>query len=154
AIKDFLAHAYQAWPGPAPRYVLLLGDASYDAKDFLKAGAWDLVPSPVVRTTYLWTASDLAYAATNGDDLLPDLAIGRLPARTADEVRVLVEKIAAFETAARGLGGRAVFVADGADAAGAFEADSDEVATLAAGREVEKIYLSERGAFTPPAPPA
>ena len=59
----------------------------------------DRLPFHPVKTSYLWTASDPAYAAVNGDDLLPDLAIGRLPAgkpRTRPEV--LVDKVVAFET--------------------------------------------------------
>ncbi len=34
----------------------------------------------MVKTKYLWTASNPAYGLVNGEDILPDLAIGRLPA--------------------------------------------------------------------------
>ena len=33
ALKDFLSHAYHKWQRPAPRYVLLVGDASWDSKN-------------------------------------------------------------------------------------------------------------------------
>jgi hypothetical protein len=33
AIKDFLAHAHTRWRAPAPRFVLLIGDASWDFKN-------------------------------------------------------------------------------------------------------------------------
>ena len=33
AIKDFLEHAYTRWRAPAPRFVLLIGDASWDYKN-------------------------------------------------------------------------------------------------------------------------
>ena len=33
AIKDFLEHAYTRWRAPAPRFVLLIGDASWDFKN-------------------------------------------------------------------------------------------------------------------------
>ncbi len=33
AIRDFIAHAYQNWQPPAPRFVLLVGDASWDTKN-------------------------------------------------------------------------------------------------------------------------
>src|SRR5262249_14974461 len=36
AIKEFLEYAYHSWAGPSVRYVMLLGDASYDPKDNLK----------------------------------------------------------------------------------------------------------------------
>ena len=33
AIRDFVAHAYHHWQKPAPRFVLLVGDASWDTKN-------------------------------------------------------------------------------------------------------------------------
>ena len=33
AIRDFIAHAYENWMKPAPRFVLLVGDASWDTKN-------------------------------------------------------------------------------------------------------------------------
>jgi hypothetical protein len=33
AIRDFVAHAYHQWQPPAPRFVLLVGDASWDTKN-------------------------------------------------------------------------------------------------------------------------
>ena len=66
----------------------------------------------MVKTTYMWTASDPAYAAVNGEDILPDLAIGRLPAANVEEVERLVAKILAYETGEVTLAGTAVLVAD------------------------------------------
>ena len=37
AIRDFLEHAFHGW-ARAPRYVLLLGDASFDFKDHMRTG--------------------------------------------------------------------------------------------------------------------
>jgi hypothetical protein len=149
ALQDFLAYAYHSWKRPSPRYVVLLGDATYDPKDYLQTGVRNRIPPVMTRTTYMWTASDPAYAALNGDDLLPDVAIGRLPAATIDEARTLVEKVVAFETAGRDFSGRAVLVADNADQAGDFEANANDLAaSVLAGRSVEKIFLSEKGAST------
>ena len=146
AVKDFLSYAYHNWRQPSPRYVLLFGDATYDFKDYMGTGVENRVPPLMVKTRYLWTSSDPTYAAVNGEDLLPNLAIGRLPAATVEEARVLVEKILAYETGgdASLLGGRAVLVADNADRAGDFEADAEEIASgLLSSREVKKIYLSQ-----------
>jgi hypothetical protein len=100
----------------------------------------------IVKTSYLWTASDAAYASLNGDDVLPDLAIGRLPAATASELRLMVEKILAYESAGsmgdRGL----VLVADNSDAGGNFEANADEIASSFAAQGPRRIYLSLLGA--------
>jgi hypothetical protein len=60
-----------------------------------------------------------------------------------------VGKIVAFETAGRDLSGPAVIVADNPDQAGDFEANAREIAaTDLAGREVQTVFLSEKGAAT------
>jgi len=146
ALRDFLYYAYHQWKKPSPRYVLLLGDASYDFKDYLGTGVGNRVPALAVKTSYLWTASDPALASVNGDDPLPDLAIGRLPAATVEEARHMVEKTVSWETAVSTLRGTAVLVADNPDAAGDFEADAEAVASgVLSGRPVRKIYLAEQG---------
>jgi hypothetical protein len=100
----------------------------------------------MVKTSYLWTASDPAYGTVNGEDVLPDVAIGRLPAASAAEARVMVEKILAYETSGSILHGPVALVADDPDSAGDFEADAEEIAsTLLASRDPEKIYLGRLG---------
>jgi hypothetical protein len=145
AIKDFLTYAYHSWD-QAPRYVVLAGDGTYDFKDNLQTGVENQVPPMMVMTSYLETASDPAYAAVNGEDLLPDLAIGRLPAATIEELQTMVSKIVAFETSDHTFGGRAVLVSDNPDRAGDFVADAEALASTAlSARELEKIYLSQLG---------
>ena len=152
AIHDFIAYAYHFWQGPSPRYVVLLGDASYDYKDFLHSGTVNRVPPLLVKTSFLWTASDPAYAAVNGEDLLPDLALGRLPAASVSEAEALVEKIVAFESSGLSLSqGPAVLVADNPDLAGDFEQSAQEAAPLLApDHSVEMIFLRELGGATRP----
>ena len=147
AVKDFLSYAYHNWRQPSPRYVLLLGDATFDFKDHLQTGVTNQVPPRMVKTSYLWTASDPSYAAVNGEDILPDFSIGRLPAATVEQVQAMVEKILAYETGEAGLDRSAVvLVADNPDRAGNFEADADELAaTVLASKNPEKIYLSQLG---------
>jgi hypothetical protein len=147
ALKAFLEYAYHHWTSRAPRYVVLFGDATYDRKDYLKTGVRDRVPAWMLKTSYLWTASDPLYAAVNGEDGLPDFALGRLPAASFEEAQVLVEKVLEYEESNQSLSGRVVFVADNPDAAGDFEADSDELAARLVGRDVEKIYLRELGSW-------
>jgi hypothetical protein len=145
AVKEFLEYVYHHWQKPSVRYVVLLGDATYDHEDHLKTGVENHVPTPLRKTSYLWTASDPSYAAVNGDDGLPDFALGRLPAASADQARTLVEKLLAYEESGRDLSGPAVLVADDPDAAGDFEKDSDDIAAKLTGRDVERIYLRELG---------
>jgi hypothetical protein len=146
AIRDFLAYAYHRWSSPSPRYVLLLGDATYDPKDYAGGGAKDRIPAFMFKSSYLWTATDPAFAAVNGDDDLPDIAVGRLSASSLAEAESLVQKLVAFEASGFDLSGPAVLVADNADQAGNFEQNADEIAAgLLAGHATEKIYLSQLG---------
>jgi hypothetical protein len=147
AVRDFIAYAYHHWQEPSPRYVLLVGDATYDFKDYLQTGMTNAVPPWLVKTSYLWTASDPAYAAVNGEDLMPDLAIGRLPAASVDELRTMIEKILAYESGTSKLEAPFVLIADNADHAGNFEADAEEIsAGLLSSQTTRKIYLSRLGA--------
>jgi hypothetical protein len=107
ALKDFMTRA-RSWSRP-PRYVLLVGDASSDPKNYTGLGVLDLVPTKLVDATYLETASDDWFVDANGD-LIPDSAIGRLPVRTPDEAALLVAKITHYATASPGR--KALLVAD------------------------------------------
>jgi hypothetical protein len=149
AIHAFLSYAYHSWQPPSPRYVLLLGDATDDPRRF-QATSW---PSPLpmllTRTSYLWTASDPALGAVNGEDALPDLAIGRLPATTREDAAALVSKLLAWEESGQGMSGAAVFVADAPDAGGDFEADVEDVrASFLADRATTTLRVGELGAET------
>ncbi len=146
AVKSFLAHAFHSWARPSPRYVLLLGDASYDPRNF--AGTSPPAPLPALwtKTSYLWTVSDPLLAAVNGEDGLPDLAIGRLPATTVEQAETLVAKLLAWEDSGQGFAGRAALVADNPDAAGDFEQDVREIAqSYLASRHPELLLLREHG---------
>jgi hypothetical protein len=100
AIKDFLDHAYHNWTPPAPQYVLLVGDASYDYKDNLGLGTVNFVPSYTAFTPYMGeTLTDEWFARISGDDTVPDLYLGRLPAATKAQAAVMVDKIMTYENA-------------------------------------------------------
>ncbi|MCX5919012.1 MAG: C25 family cysteine peptidase, partial [Deltaproteobacteria bacterium] len=99
AIKDFLQRAKSSWQKP-PRFVLLVGDASYDPRNFLGYGDLDFVPTKLLDTAYLETASDDWFVDLNGDGL-PDMALGRLPVQTPQEASAMVAKIIAYEKSSR-----------------------------------------------------
>jgi hypothetical protein len=150
AVRAFLAHVYHAWSQPSPRYVLLLGDASYDPRRFVASSGPAPLPALWTRTSYLWTASDPLLAAVNGEDALPDLAIGRLPAATLGEARALVAKLLDWEDSAQGLAGAATLVADNPDTGGDFEANVRDVAESFLPGRSELLLLRELGAATRP----
>ncbi len=95
ALRDFLETARSGWRSK-PRFLLLVGDASYDPRGYLGTGDLDFVPTKLVDTAYLQTASDDWYADFQGDGL-PQLAVGRLPVQTLDEAKALVSKIVGYE---------------------------------------------------------
>jgi hypothetical protein len=149
AIREFLKYAWHSWPRPSPRYVLLLGDATDDPRRFLSTSWPSPLPALLTRTSYLWTVSDPALGAVNGEDLLPDLAVGRLPARTREEAEALVSKLLAWEDSGPGLVGHAVLVADRPDAGGDFEADVEDIrASFLSGRATTTLKVGELGAAT------
>jgi len=99
AIKDFLTYAYFNWQAPRPLYVVLIGDASMDNKDYYGYGSRNYVPTAILNDSYLGNigASDNWFAAVDGDDVLPDMFIGRLTARNSNDVAGQVNKIIRYE---------------------------------------------------------
>lgn len=95
SMRDFLQYAKNNWQTP-PQYVLLIGDGSYDPRNYQGTGYWDLVPAKIVNTVYLETASDDAIVDFN-DDGLAEMAIGRIPARTTAMVTTALTKTMTFE---------------------------------------------------------
>lgn len=95
AIRDFLQTASKAWH-TAPKYLLLNGRASLDPRNYLGFGHLDFVPTKIVPTTSLMTASDDWFSDFN-DSGMPTIATGRLPVATKDEAAAVIDKIAAYE---------------------------------------------------------
>jgi len=95
AVRDFLART-RAWKR-APKYVLFLGDASLDPRNYFGLGAFDYVPTKLVPTFYMKTASDDWFADFD-EDGVPDLAVGRLPARSLAEAETMVRRIVERDT--------------------------------------------------------
>ena len=129
AIRDFLDDAYHHWLGPPPLYVTLLGDGHYDFRNVLHSGAGNFIP-PLLRFVDPFigeTASDNRYVTVDGDDPLPDMLIGRLPANTSAEADAMVDKVIGYQTVppAGDWRNRLFFVADNSDGAGDFPALSD-----------------------------
>jgi hypothetical protein len=99
AIRDFLSYAYENWRTPAPQYVLLVGDSTYDFKDNYNRGTVNHVPAYTIFTDYMGeTVTDEYFVTISGDDALVDMYIGRLPAQSTAEATAMVNKIIAYET--------------------------------------------------------
>jgi len=113
AVRRFLQRAAREWPSPKPRYVLLVGDSDVDPLDHLEFGVPSaLLLAPRLSTSVLDVASDVVSAILDGDEL-PDLAIGRIPARDPSDVQTVLAKTVAYESAPRdGWDLRQVLVSD------------------------------------------
>jgi hypothetical protein len=137
AIKDFLKYAVSSWKRK-PRFVLFGGDASYDPRNYLGFEDRNRVPTHLIDTSILETASDDWFADFD-DDGLAELAVGRLPARTADEASVMVAKLISYDQIKSSE--EALVVADRDDGFG-FEAESRSIEPLLAGLRVNEIFRS------------
>lgn len=128
ALRDFLSHAYHSWQRPAPRFVLLVGDASWDAKNethddkqypaaafspahgtvFAEIDATrygpdaelkhrNLVPTWSYLTYDGHAAGDNWFVSVDGEDDLPEMAVGRFPVTEPSEVAAIVEKTIRYQ---------------------------------------------------------
>jgi Peptidase family C25 len=144
AIKDFLARASAQWSKP-PRYVLLVGDGSYDPRDYFHLGSFDFVPTKLVDTAFMETGSDDSLSDFNNDGI-PEIPIGRLPVRTAADADREISKIVNFSPAS--VPQTALMVAD---AQGSyfynFEQASDALIPLLPANmqsNVQKVYRAQQ----------
>ncbi|MFH1130367.1 MAG: C25 family cysteine peptidase, partial [Pseudomonadota bacterium] len=100
AIRAFMEELVKR-NGQAPKYVLLVGSATVDPRDYLAQGDRNQVPTEFIIRAYS------EYEAPADDGLLPDslretVAIGRLPARDVGRVSQWVTKLIANEGVAHG----------------------------------------------------
>jgi len=109
AIRSFFQLA-STWKH-APGAVMLLGDASLDPRNYIGTGAYDYVPTRLVNTTLLRTASDDWFTDFNNDGIA-DIPIGRIPVRTAAEAQLVLGKITSRGTPSGAWANNALFVAD------------------------------------------
>jgi uncharacterized repeat protein (TIGR01451 family)/fimbrial isopeptide formation D2 family protein len=145
AIREFLRYATSRWAAP-PRYAALIGRGTWDYKNVLGLGD-NLVPPLLAASADGLFASDIRLADLAGDDGVPEIAVGRIPVLTSQELLDYVAKVESQESAAPADWSRNVLMtADNPDEAGAFTADSDAVAALLPpDRLAEKIYLPDAG---------
>jgi hypothetical protein len=101
AIHAFLKYAYTCYKKPAPLYVLLFGDTSHYMDKFqahrLKYVSY--VPTLMSYTTsWGMTSADNGFVTASGDDILPDMYIGRFPVNSVEEAAILVHKTMDYES--------------------------------------------------------
>ena len=147
AIRNYLSYALANWT-EAPRYVVLFGDATVNPRNLncpLQSvdpggcSTWNaseanmlLTDLPFVDRFNGMIPSDYTFSLLSGNDLLPDLAVGRIPAKTAQEATNIVGKIVTYETQRQATPQawqkRLLFVADNTDGGGNFCQENQMVA--------------------------
>ncbi len=92
AIKPFLRYAYERWQSPAPTFVLLLGDASWDFK-FLRSNTVkrNFVPAYGNPPTDNW------FVSFDSGSVVPSMFIGRIPAENSVQAEQVVEKLIQYD---------------------------------------------------------
>ena len=90
SIKSYIENAYYNWENP-PEYLCLVGDADGSIS----------VPSYYVsaETGQAYGESDYPYTLIEGDDLYPEMLVGRISVRTTTELATVVNKIIGYEKA-------------------------------------------------------
>ena len=101
AIKHFLHSVYFSTDIPELRYVLLMGDTDFDYRNITGQSKM-LIPTyqkdNVSDVSSFATDDRFTYLADGIYDTTPDVAIGRLPAQDLDQMKIMVDKIVAYET--------------------------------------------------------
>jgi len=114
SIRQFVTYAYENWQEPRPQYLFLVGDATTDYLGHITELPPNMVPSLLVPVQFSGeTVSDSRLADVDGDRR-PDLAVGRWPVRTVQEVENLVARTLNYEQGVAS--DKMIFAADGSEA--------------------------------------
>ena len=93
-IRTFIQWTQENWQSPVPLYVLLLGDSGYDYRNITGQSSI-IVPTIQVQSARNY-ATDDRLATIYGN--IPEVALGRFPARNESEVVNFIEKVISIET--------------------------------------------------------
>jgi hypothetical protein len=148
AIRNFLWTASNAWQNK-PHYLVLAGDGSVDPRNYLGFGFLDFVPTKVVVTAQLKTASD-DWFSDFGNTGFAKIATGRLPARSSADMQTIVGKIVGYNN---GEGGawtnQSMLVADVDDPSVSFSQAAQSVEKmLPSNMNVTDVFAGTLGAGT------
>src|SRR5262249_44777402 len=132
-----------------PHYLVLGGDGSVDPRNYLGFGFLDFIPTKVVVTAQLKTASDDWFSDFENTGLAR-IATGRLPARSSADMQTMVGKIVGYN---QGEGGgwtnQSMVVADVDDPSVSFSQAALSVQKmLPANMNVTDVFAGTIGAGT------
>ncbi|MFL3005297.1 MAG: type IX secretion system sortase PorU [Candidatus Neomarinimicrobiota bacterium] len=93
AIRSFIQWTQEYWRNPSPNHVLLLGDGGYDYRN-INGISSIIVPTIQVQASRSYATDDLL-ASIYGN--IPEVALGRYPAKNIQDVSKFIEKIKSIE---------------------------------------------------------
>ena len=94
AIRTFVQWTQENWISPSPIHLLLLGDSGYDYRNI--NGLSTIVVPTIQVQSFISYPSDDRLTTIYGD--LPELSIGRFPAKNITQVEYFIEKVLYVET--------------------------------------------------------
>lgn len=106
-IKTYLQNLYNKSNPPELTYVLLIGDADYDYKDYGGDGNLNFIPtlmkanpghSDSTYNPYAYYSFENYFGTFLGEDNIPEILIGRIPAKSQGEMETVLTKIKNYET--------------------------------------------------------
>jgi hypothetical protein len=154
ALRDYIKHAYDNWTR-RPSYVLFFGDGDFDYTNILNQSPHaNLVPAfeftdPQINQVNGYVSDDF-YSWISGNDLYPDIAHGRITARSLEQANGYLDKLDCYEDPAYNgyWKNRGIYVADDGKTSGGNDGSqhTDQAETLAESYtpqiyEKTKIYL-------------
>jgi hypothetical protein len=148
AIHSFLQYAYEHWP-IRPTHVCLVGDGVLENRGTNQSG--NLIPSLYPLTLEFGAAaSDMLFGNVSGPpwDIIPDIAVGRISCRSAQEFELYVRKLVSYEDPSQNnynslFHCTAAFITDKTDVQFRFDRDFSEPAVQLLPREINvtRVYL-------------
>lgn len=84
-IKSYIQNAYQSWIVP-PTFVMLVGD--------VQNGNLSL---PAFTGESSQSVTDLYYGTVDGTDWIPDIFVGRMPARSITQLETMIDNLVAYD---------------------------------------------------------
>jgi len=141
AIKKFLKYAYENWNPPAPIYVFLVGDANTDYRHYLGGDKISRVPVHLSNDSIQRvTPDDNWYVTVQGDDVLPEMMIGRIPGDSITAVARNIDKIVRYELFAPSAPHKVLLIADGKEEYETFNENLFNNYIQPTGFEVDRVY--------------
>lgn len=167
AIRDFVKMFYERAgtdESKMPKYLLLLGQASFDYKNIIPNNA-KIVPTFETEESLAATighCTDDFYAFLDKDENISegypllDIGVGRIPATSKEQALAIAEKIIRYKSNAA-LGPwriNNIFIGDNKDDAGDHLADADQMANTIDGTskiyKAQKVYLESLNIISTP----